>query len=365
MAKNDLQNFLNSLDQSEVSLEFQSALKKAINKLNQLDKHREKVDALAISPQEGIDFYTELHALMIDAVRTISAITPHGDVARLVSAYVNFMEAKEKVGIERATMSAVFAEDHFPSLEIFHRFSAAVAAQKTLIYIFKSYASPEQINFYNQKMSDPVVAEVEKMRDIVFIKFAEKSLGQVDAGHWFDTMTSKINLMKEVENKLAADLNSRSAAIGETARKKLWQYFFGAILTLVMSVGLAGYVLVSITRSLRKLQKRVENIMHGDYSYKSNIHANDELGQLCRAFDLMTANAQEAKASLEQRVKEQTMELTELKTGLEKTVDSKTIELKKRLEELEEFKKLTIGRELKMVELKKEIEALRQVQGKI
>ena len=57
---------------------------------------------------------------------------------------------------------------------------------------------------------------------------------------------------------------------------------------------------------------------------------------------------------LEQRVKERTKELEAAK----KAAESATEEIRKRKEELEKFYKLTIGRELKMTELKKKIEEL-------
>lgn len=53
-------------------------------------------------------------------------------------------------------------------------------------------------------------------------------------------------------------------------------------------------------------------------------------------------------------------ESQEYQEKLERTVRERTKELQKEVEELEKFYKLTIGRELKMVELKKEIERLKK-----
>lgn len=49
---------------------------------------------------------------------------------------------------------------------------------------------------------------------------------------------------------------------------------------------------------------------------------------------------------------------------LEKEVEARTKELKERVEELEKFHDLTVGRELTMLELKKEIEKLKDVNQK-
>lgn len=66
------------------------------------------------------------------------------------------------------------------------------------------------------------------------------------------------------------------------------------------------------------------------------------------------------KLELEKRVAERTRELQQLTESLEEKVKQRTQELADKVEELEKFQKISIGRELRMVELKKEIEELRK-----
>lgn len=61
---------------------------------------------------------------------------------------------------------------------------------------------------------------------------------------------------------------------------------------------------------------------------------------------------------LEEKVRGRTLELEGLKNNLEKTVKERTDELQKKVRELERFQELSVGRELKMIELKKQIEIL-------
>lgn len=82
--------------------------------------------------------------------------------------------------------------------------------------------------------------------------------------------------------------------------------------------------------------------------------------QINRAMERITF-----KEQLEKKVKERTAELMELKAGLEKIVSRRTVDLEKKLDELEKFKKLTIDRELKMVELKREIGALKNKESQL
>jgi phage-related minor tail protein len=63
----------------------------------------------------------------------------------------------------------------------------------------------------------------------------------------------------------------------------------------------------------------------------------------------------EAKITLEIKVQARTDELRKLAETLDEQVKQRTKELQEKLRELEKFREVAVGRELKMIELKKEI----------
>lgn len=69
---------------------------------------------------------------------------------------------------------------------------------------------------------------------------------------------------------------------------------------------------------------------------------------------------EEAKTVLEIKVKARTKELNEFTEDLEGQIEKRTKEFQERVEELEKFHKITVGRELKMIELKKEIKKMKE-----
>ena len=71
-----------------------------------------------------------------------------------------------------------------------------------------------------------------------------------------------------------------------------------------------------------------------------------------------TWELEEERASLEEKVKARTQELNNLVEKQEKIVKDRTEELQEKVEELERFNKLAVGRELKMIELKKKVKKL-------
>lgn len=115
--------------------------------------------------------------------------------------------------------------------------------------------------------------------------------------------------------------------------------------------------IMSTCKEVRKgnLKARVKNIPRteiGDFAESFN----KTVSELKKSKDAL----EESKAVLEIKVRARTRELEEFAETLEDKVKERTEELESRIKELERFHKLTVGRETKMIELKKEIKDLKE-----
>ncbi|OGG11478.1 hypothetical protein A2Z00_02950 [Candidatus Gottesmanbacteria bacterium RBG_13_45_10] len=160
------------------------------------------------------------------------------------------------------------------------------------------------------------------------------------------------------------------------------------LLSLVLVTAVSIYFSKKITTPLIKLRDASMSISSGNLDTTIEIAANNEIGELAKAFNDMTAKLKSSYTILEQKVTERTQELEEakkklenvnidlegkvkartaelekLKVSLEAQVSQRTQELNEKLSELEQMNKIMIGRELKMAELKKEMEALKAKQS--
>lgn len=151
--------------------------------------------------------------------------------------------------------------------------------------------------------------------------------------------------------------------------------FWGIIINLIVGglmFFLARVLASTITKPINTLTEGAREFGKGNLKHKIEVKTNDEIGNLAQAFNEMTENLKEsqeslkeAKSNLEVKVREKTKELREINQELEERVKERTEELEKRVNELEKFHKLTVGRELKMTELKKEIEKLKNKKEKL
>lgn len=125
------------------------------------------------------------------------------------------------------------------------------------------------------------------------------------------------------------------------------------------------FLATSFTRPIEQLKKGAEAITQGKLDYLLKIKTGDEIEGLAESFNQMASSLgqskvslEESKAVLEVKVKAKTRALEEEKASLDRKVKERTQELQTKIAELEKFHKLTVGRELKMIELKEEIKKL-------
>jgi methyl-accepting chemotaxis protein len=124
-----------------------------------------------------------------------------------------------------------------------------------------------------------------------------------------------------------------------------------------------------ITERLAALAPVLQKIALGDFLQKIDIpEKEDELTEHLTALRLMTAKLQSASAEIyantdtllkqNKQLTEMSAKLEEEKHALEARVEERTRELQKKADEFERINKIMINRELKMIELKHEIEKL-------
>jgi methyl-accepting chemotaxis protein len=194
---------LNSFSKSINFDDFSEELVYEVNKVKELSQQipniRQRVDKLEISVKDSVAFYTNLNRHILNITSITAKLSKDDELVKALSAYSNFLKAKERAGIERAVMSATFANDKFGE-GMFAKWIKLMTEQERYTDAFLSIASKQMIDTYNSLIKDDSVEEVQKFRNIALSK---KSNFGVNAETWFKTITKKINVLKKVDDSIA------------------------------------------------------------------------------------------------------------------------------------------------------------------
>ena len=136
---------------------------------------------------------------------------------------------------------------------------------------------------------------------------------------------------------------------------------------LIFTILIIFLILRTIVDPLKKMTAACQEVRKGNLEVKIPARSRTEIGELATTFNEMIKDLRESQAALEEskkvleiKVAARTRELKELAERREEIIAERTKELRERIEELEKFHRLTVGRELKMVELKEEIKKLKK-----
>ena len=145
--------------------------------------------------------------------------------------------------------------------------------------------------------------------------------------------------------------------------KILIPLLFGFFMAMVISqvfYSLIYRVFLDVGEFAKKLPQKEKIIFSTGTSNNEVMDLSKGLNLTAEEIYLSRKKLEEAKNVLEIRVRARTWQLREQAEALRKENEEKTKALRQKLEELERFSKLTVGRELRMIELKKEIKKLKE-----
>ncbi|MBU0758366.1 MAG: cell wall metabolism sensor histidine kinase WalK [Nanoarchaeota archaeon] len=139
-----------------------------------------------------------------------------------------------------------------------------------------------------------------------------------------------------------------------TQQDKMIDEIFSSIILsgiLILVIGLVSSVAISrsIVKPITILKQQTTEIMKGNYDVKLEKSTDDEIGYLTLEFINMVKELKKSRAMIKKHEKE-----------LELEVEFRTKELRNKIYELEKFQKVTLGRELKMIELKRKLSELQK-----
>ncbi|PTO65484.1 methyl-accepting chemotaxis protein [Vibrio splendidus] len=263
---------------AEIDLPQISRLNTEISQsLNQITSIRNRVDSQSIPLSEALGYYTKLNAKLLSVSALIAELSSDATITTETIAYYNFLQGKERAGIERAVLNNTFSKNEFgPGMLV--KFISLVTEQNTYFSNFEVLGNPDNVRFFEQQLNDRSVAEVEKLRDVAESKM---SGFDVDPVYWFAQSTARIVQLKKTENQLADSL----IALTDQKTQQAQSAMMGSITMFVVITLFATFIsfkaITDLTTRVKDLTRVLSKVRHGnDLTVRATYEGNSELGQI-------------------------------------------------------------------------------------
>jgi HAMP domain-containing protein/HPt (histidine-containing phosphotransfer) domain-containing protein len=260
------------------------------DKLNAL---RKSIDQHRISSEESIDRFSEINDKSLNTVIKLIDETRDKDIAQQIHAIIYFLKSKEYASIERAIGTQAFSYNHI-GFDLYNRFTTLVAKQNSYLDAYKIIANEESTIYYNQIVKGDEIEEVERMREVVF----ENDTLSENPDDWYEVATTKINLLKKVEDYMSDSIQKRMEVIASTSVRNFWTFLILDVTIGIIAFWLMTTLVTNLLKNVSILEAFTKRISAGDLSKKVVIPTKDELGQYANTFNKMVFEIRKSQFEL-------------------------------------------------------------------
>ncbi|MBN8531479.1 MAG: nitrate- and nitrite sensing domain-containing protein [Alphaproteobacteria bacterium] len=178
-----------------------------LNTVRYLPSKRKYAIARMLNPAEALAFYTrDIVNPAIEIVQELAVLDPANYPAK-VSAFVHFLQWKERVGLERALGTQLVSFDYRDSSDFRGRLEYIVSEQQAYERMFLALVDEEgRRAIETLRREHDVFRRIEDLNRAVMNKSGAKLAETITAAEWFRLFTIKMDLLHEVGRSFAANL---------------------------------------------------------------------------------------------------------------------------------------------------------------
>jgi methyl-accepting chemotaxis protein len=282
----ELTVYIKTLDLNSFPKELKSEISALDSDMGRISQIRSRVDSLSIGLGDVVAYYTNMNKKILDIVSLTAKLANTQELVKALSSYSNFLKSKERAGIERAVLSGTFAANRFED-GAFAKWITLVAEQDAFLDAYFSIATENSKALYAQKMNSPAIEQVNRIREIARAKSLEGNFG-VDSVEWFETITKKINLLKEVDDELAKQNSILLEEVKSEQNMLALLTLAGYSIFAIVIFAIIFIVSRGVNRSVRSSLEKIECVSSNlDLTCDVVVEGKDEISQISRALHVM------------------------------------------------------------------------------
>ncbi|MFD8529278.1 nitrate- and nitrite sensing domain-containing protein [Streptosporangium canum] len=280
-----------------------------ITRLDDLGPLREQALKSTLLPDAAIDAYSLVIADLLSLHDELGKGSADDVLFGQALTLDALARAKEAASLQRALLTVVLVAGRFEQ-EQMERFLGALSSERNERRTFAAEAGSERRRLFDETVNGRTADRAEFLRELVLLRAASgaslKGLDLAeadDAGQWYAAATVTIDRMRDVEQRHAQDIVTRSQELGDAEQSR----------ALLVAGSVAGLLLVvllittgvarSLVRPLRRLRREALRVAGERLpAYVQQVResrdgeilaevppiggmSRDEIGEVARAFD--------------------------------------------------------------------------------
>lgn len=276
----------------------------AENRLSNLPAIRQASMSTQLPMVDAIDAYSVVVSDLLAVNVEIAASSGDSELAERVRALDALSRAKEQTSRQRALVFGALRNKQFLPGE-YQTLQLTDAKQQSALSDFSSSATAKERQLYEDVVTGSGVDRAARLLAQVLARTGEArdATLEVDPQDWFDAMSAKLNLMRDVEEKLVNEILDRSRELRGAATQDALVDAGVVLLVIAFALAVALVVARSMTRPLqtlrasalevagRRLPETVREMRESDGRdidirvEPTGVNSADEIGQVARAFE--------------------------------------------------------------------------------
>ena len=232
---------------------------------------------------QTISYYTKTIATLLDSISNSTSLVKDSAILRVMFSYTNFLYAKESAGLERATGNAMLSSNSPASDAQYDTFVSLLTKQEVYEKAFLDFGEGKDRAIYDRAKEEPSFKQVESIRESIKSNHKSGNYG-VEAKVWWDTITTKIDILKDVEDSIALNIKNTLSQKISTQQKAFWTMLVLEGLAFVVSILLCAFVTKNILNNLDIVRTKLDFITeHKALNETINVKSQDCIGQMAKS----------------------------------------------------------------------------------
>ncbi|OQX11309.1 MAG: hypothetical protein BWK76_19355 [Desulfobulbaceae bacterium A2] len=281
--------FVSGFDRARYGETLDEAMRKTDALLKELPGKRQAISDQRIEHQEALAYYTSSIASLLRIVELLPTFSAGSGLTAQLNSYVSFLLGKERCAIERATLNVAFSGNAFtPAL--YNRFLQVMSEQETYFSTFLTLTNGEGKRLYKDTVRGEAVEQVQRFRQRALeINLMPGRTLDIDANDWFKAITTKIEMLKKVDDGLDEAFKKLVTKRTDEARGGIIRHSILAAVLLLICGGIALLTTRQILGGVRQATKVALDLAEGegDLTRRMRLPGKDEIAVLGGAIDKM------------------------------------------------------------------------------